>query len=71
MALIDFLPRSTTLAGASRPRLSLTVMLDVWRSRRALKSLDQDALADVGLDAKMAHKEAQKPIWDVPDNWRR
>lgn len=72
MALIDInsCNNALTVAPASR-RFSLTTALNVWRTRRALARLDADALADIGVSAKCAAKEAAKPIWDVPANWRR
>lgn len=53
---------------ASRP--SLLSILTLWRSRRALDRLDAAALRDIGLDREAAEKEAKRPIWDVPANWR-
>ena len=45
--------------------------LGVWRQRRHLARLDDAALTDIGLTRAEAHAEAQKPIWDVPQHWRR
>lgn len=70
MSLIDLTPRSHAAPAPARARFSLLKLYDVWQSRRALARLDASRLADVGLSAKAAHREAQKPIWDVPDNWR-
>ena len=32
-------------------------------------SLDDRALADIGLTQAQARREASRPIWDVPANW--
>ena len=41
-----------------------------WRQRQALKSLDNAALNDIGITRTEADAEANRPIWDAPDNWR-
>ncbi|MEL6171604.1 MAG: hypothetical protein AAFV87_10680 [Pseudomonadota bacterium] len=51
-------------------RPSLLSMIALWRSRRALERLDATALRDIGLEREAAEKEAKRPIWDVPANWR-
>ena len=38
--------------------------------RRALRSLDSDALNDLGLSYADAIREANRPFWDVPATWR-
>ncbi len=45
--------------------------LGVWRQRRHLAKLDDAALADIGLTRIEALTESRKPIWDVPQHWRR
>ena len=71
MALTDFNQAKVRFGTRpAAPRFSLTTLLSVWRSRRTLAQLDAHALADIGVSAKSAHKEAVKPIWDVPANWR-
>ncbi len=58
---------------ARRPamkRTGLSSMLTLWRSRQHLKSLDDRALADIGLTRAEADAEAKRPIWDVPHTWR-
>ena len=71
MALTDFNHAKTNFhTRSAAQRFSLTTLLSVWRSRRALAHLDAHALADIGVSAKSAHQEATKPIWDVPANWR-
>ena len=71
MALIEFNTRARPAAAPARPRLSLTTLLDVWRSRRALAKLDSARLEDIGLTRARAAEETSKPIWDVPATWRR
>ncbi|MGC1502795.1 MAG: DUF1127 domain-containing protein [Sulfitobacter sp.] len=39
------------------------------RSRRQLADLDQHRLDDLGISAKAAQAEANRPIWDVPAHW--
>ena len=71
MALTDFNHAKTGFnIRPAAQRFSLTTLLSVWRSRRALAQLDAHALADIGISAKRAHVEASKPIWDVPATWR-
>ena len=41
------------------------------RQRQHLASLDDRALADIGLTRDEATTEAARPLWDVPGNWRR
>lgn len=38
--------------------------------RQQLASLDDAALADIGLSRAQALAEAGRPLWDVPANWR-
>lgn len=46
-------------------------LLDLWQSRRALSRLDARTLDDIGLTRDVADMESQRPLWDVPNNWRR
>ena len=39
--------------------------------RQRLASLDDHALADIGLSRDEALAEASRSPWDVPANWRR
>lgn len=41
------------------------------KQRRRLLTLDKMALKDLGLSPHDALKEAARPFWDVPDNWRK
>ncbi len=54
----------------ARTRVGLWSVLSLWRSRQHLKSLDDQALSDVGLTRAEADAEANRPIWDVPQTWR-
>ena len=50
--------------------LRLASLIELWRTRQALAKLDSAALDDIGVSADAATKEARKPVWDVPANWR-
>lgn len=52
-------------------RFDLGRVLAVWRQRRQLKALDTAALSDIGLSRREADAEANRPVWDVPNNWLR
>jgi uncharacterized protein YjiS (DUF1127 family) len=56
-------------------RVSLFVWLNnahaLWRQRQALKSLDAAALDDIGVTRAQADAEANRPVWDAPQGWRR
>ncbi|MDJ0823063.1 MAG: DUF1127 domain-containing protein [Paracoccaceae bacterium] len=56
------------------PSVSFAQRLLAWvslaRQRRDLARLDADALADIGVTAKDARDEANRPFWDAPENWR-
>ncbi|MEQ8901446.1 MAG: hypothetical protein RID11_03055 [Roseovarius sp.] len=55
------------LQRASRPqRITLGLMLDVYRQRSALLRLDETALADLGITRREALREATRPFWDLP-----
>ncbi|MGJ8625788.1 MAG: DUF1127 domain-containing protein [Sulfitobacter sp.] len=42
----------------------------LWCSRRALARLTAAQLQDVGVSPSEARNEANRPVWDVPANWR-
>ena len=44
---------------------------DAWRQRRALARMDDAALADIGKTRTQALAEARRPLWDVPQHWRK
>jgi len=56
------------------PRLGLGIsvrgLFALARSRRALGSLSDEQLRDVGIDAAQARTEAARPVWDAPAAWR-
>ncbi len=54
-------------------RMVQTVRLGLvaHRQRQALRGLDDRRLADIGLTARAAEAEANRPFWDVPSTWRR
>lgn len=52
-----------------RARLNLARIIALYRSRTALARLDADQLDDVGLTFDDAHREARRPVWDVPNGW--
>lgn len=62
------------------PRHSRPSLFDLWATvktlvavrhqRRALESLDDAALRDIGISRAEAAREAARPIWDAPDTWR-
>ena len=65
-----FAPAPTRRHSGVVRTLRLASLFDLWRSRRALARLDEDALKDVGLTKNDAKSESQRPVWDVPENWR-
>ena len=50
---------------------TLRLGLAAHRQRQSLRGLDAMLLADIGLTAKAAEAEANRPFWDVPATWRR
>jgi uncharacterized protein YjiS (DUF1127 family) len=52
------------------PVLALGRMFTLWRTRRQLRALDATQLSDIGITADAAYAEANRPVWDVPTNWR-
>lgn len=53
------------------PRIHLIELYFLARSRAALGRLDADRLRDIGLTEEEAALESTRPIWDVPNHWRR
>lgn len=51
-------------------RLGLGHLFSVWAQRQALRSLDADALNDIGLTRAEAKAEAGRSFWDAPESWR-
>lgn len=48
-----------------------SAMVQTRNQRRSLAALDADALKDIGLTRSQVQCEANKPFWDVPQNWTR
>jgi uncharacterized protein YjiS (DUF1127 family) len=71
---------SSRLATAARATFSLpslrrlvrgaVAIRNLRRQRQNLHDLDDHLLNDIGLGRREAFREAQRPIWDVPKNWR-
>ncbi len=49
----------------------LRIALATWRQRQTLARLDDHLLRDLGLSRRDVESEVHRPIWDVPDFWRR
>lgn len=45
-------------------------MFRLRKSRADLRGLDPHLLRDIGLTEDDAKREADRPVWDVPSNWR-
>lgn len=58
---------------SSRRRFSLLKTLfqamQIQRQRRALQTLDEAALRDMGLTRGDVERESQRPVWDAPEIW--
>ena len=61
----------SSYASSPRSATSLRHLCNVWRSRRALATLDDAALEDVGITRHDATREAARPFWDAPNTWRK
>lgn len=53
-----------------RPLKTLSLWLGTARSRNDLKTLEPQMLDDIGVSEAQARKEAMRPFWDAPTNWR-
>lgn len=61
------LPLARAIAG----RLQIAWrMLSLYRERRALATLDDRLLKDIGISPAQAENEARRPIWDAPQHWQ-
>lgn len=47
----------------------VTTALSISRERRALESLDDHLLRDIGVSRTDAEKETKRPVWDAPNRW--
>ncbi len=56
------------------PRFALRARLRRWqalhRQRAALANLDDHLRRDIGLSEAELRREAARPPWDAPENWR-
>lgn len=59
MAAIEILPA----------RFSILRAVALIGQRRALKSLSDERLLDLGLSRAQAEREASRPVWDAPEHW--
>lgn len=48
----------------------VTYWANLYRQRRDLAKLDSHLLKDIGVTEAEAQKEANRPVWDVPNHWR-
>lgn len=62
--------KTTSRIGTGNPLLVVRRMIAVASQRRALRNLDPDQLADVGITPQAALQEARKPVWDIPEYWK-
>ena len=62
---------TSTLSGPTfrLPRVSLPLgqWIRVFNERRALGSLSEHHLSDIGVDATTAASEASRPFWALPE----
>ncbi len=58
--------------GRHRPGLTARIRaaLALRRHRARLRDLGDHLLEDIGVTRDAAEREASRPIWDVPANWR-
>ncbi|WP_424969495.1 DUF1127 domain-containing protein [Dinoroseobacter sp. S76] len=68
------LPLSASLPAPRPARFSLprlVHLLTLGRTRKQLRGLDAHMLNDIGLSREAADRESERPIWDVPQGWRK
>lgn len=49
----------------------ILTVFDVRQTRIDLSRLSDEQLRDVGLTREDVEAEIARPVWDVPENWRR
>lgn len=49
----------------------IRTMLALHRTRIDLSHLSDEQLSDIGLTRDDVDAELERPVWDVPSNWRR
>lgn len=58
---------------ACAPKVQLSLLqrvIGVWRQRQHLDRLPAHMRRDIGLSDAQVARETQRPLWDVPQNWR-
>ena len=73
--MMTFLSRHDARSASRAPRrtslfATLMRLIEIHRSRLALRRLDARLLDDIGLDESEAAEEARRRVWDAPDHWR-
>ncbi|MGC1488116.1 MAG: hypothetical protein WA784_10055 [Albidovulum sp.] len=68
---IDTTRRTRTIRAPRNPITAALRMLTLGRERRRLAALDPRLLDDIGVDRRTAEIEAARPVWDVPQTWRK
>ncbi|MBK4217104.1 DUF1127 domain-containing protein [Paracoccus caeni] len=61
---VGILPRQSWLK-------RIITMFDVRKTRLDLAHLSDEQLRDIGVTREQVETELQRPVWDVPNNWRR
>lgn len=64
-------PITATRAGLPGIIKRIAILLAVRRTRNDLARLTDTQLADIGLTRDAVETELQRPVWDVPANWRQ
>ena len=62
------------VVAACKPMVQLTYLqriFGVWRQRQQLSRLPAHRRDDIGVSTADVTREIQRPIWDVPQTWRR
>lgn len=69
---MTFFASLARFSGFARPlRRPLSAYLSLSRQRQELRKLSPEMLSDLGITREEALKEAERPIWDAPLNWRK
>lgn len=71
MAIISTNPHAHRSFSALALLRTLGESITLRKQRKALKSLDDTRLNDLGISRAEAMREARRPVWDVPNNWLR
>jgi uncharacterized protein YjiS (DUF1127 family) len=57
------------LSPRNKRTIGLLTYLALWQQRRALATMDERQLRDIGVTRAEALAEAARPVWDAPANW--